>query len=152
MTEGEFVVVTETGCHEWMGSRFLNGYGRIKFAGRTHRAHRMVYELVHGPLVPGMLVRHTCDNRLCVNPAHLVSGDHHENMADMVTRGRASKNLTRRYERGEKHPLAKLTDDQVREIRDRFDAGGTSQSRLAVEYSVSQSLVSKIMRGTHRGR
>lgn len=147
---GDFIVVTESGCREWIGSRFLSGYGRLKKEGRTYRAHRMVWELVNGPVPEGMLVLHRCDNRACVHPGHLFLGTNEENMADMVAKGRASRNENKTYLRGERHHNAKLADSQVDEIRRRFERGGTSQTALAEEFGVSQTLVSQIVRGLHR--
>ena len=48
--------------------------------------------------------------------------------------------------RGERHPSAKLSDQQVRDIKLRLD-GGENQTPLAREYGVSGALVSKIRRG-----
>lgn len=89
----------------------------------TIGAHRASYFLAHGVL-PERLVRHTCDVRLCVNPAHLVVGTHQDNSDDMVRRGRVSK------------PLAKLNKEKVIEIRFRFSKGATAAS-LAKEFHLS---------------
>lgn len=110
----------------------------------------MSWEFANGPIPAGMKICHTCDNPPCVNPAHLFVGTDADNMADMARKGRASKNLTKVYTRGNEHHNAKLTDEQVGELRREYEAGGTSQSRLAVKFGVSQALVSKIVRGMHR--
>lgn len=137
-------------CFEWNANRFESGYGRMKISGKTYRAHRVIYECAHGPIPEDMVVMHTCDNRACVRLDHLRLGTHLDNMADMVAKSRQSHNETRVYTEGEKHHNAKLTNEQVEEVRERFEAGGTSQSRLAEEYGVSQALISKIVRGLHR--
>jgi len=60
------------GCWEWLGFITLNGYGRTNFPGvKTRLAHRLVYELLVGPIPDGLTLDHLCRNRSCVNPAHL---------------------------------------------------------------------------------
>lgn len=60
------------GCWEWIGSVRPNSYGQVRGAnGRTQKAHRVAYELLVGPIPPGLQLDHLCRNRKCVNPAHL---------------------------------------------------------------------------------
>jgi len=62
-------------CWEWTAGRDRHGYGQLKIssAGRktTARAHRVVYEIVRGPIPEGLTLDHLCRNRGCVNPSHL---------------------------------------------------------------------------------
>lgn len=60
--------------------------GYINFKGT--KAHRYLYQELFGPLEPGMVVRHKCDNRRCINPKHLEKGTPKENSQDMVKRKR----------------------------------------------------------------
>jgi len=102
-----------SGCWIWLGTLDKDGYGKTTHSRdglkRDVRAHRLVYELLVGPIPHGALLRHSCDNPCCVNPDHLCVGTHQDNVADRVGRGRTS--------RGDTHVCAKLTSDQVRAIR-----------------------------------
>lgn len=76
-------------CWPWNGCRSEKGYGTIRIAGKTKKAHRQAYEFSRGPIPEGMEVRHVvCDNPPCCNPDHLGPGTHTENMHDMAARGR----------------------------------------------------------------
>lgn len=82
------------GCVEWIGcvgSR--HGYGKVHVdvRCRPETAHRVAYQLFIGPIPDGLFVLHSCDNRRCVSPTHLVLGTHQDNMDDMVRKGRATQ-------------------------------------------------------------
>ena len=85
------------GCWLWTGSFYRNGYGWLKVFGRAKLAHRFSYEQFKGPIGHGLEVLHSCDNKACVNPSHLRSGTHAENMREASERG-----LMRS---GSKHPM-----------------------------------------------
>lgn len=124
------------GCWEWTGACNTAGYGLLRVDQRSRGAHRYSYELHVGPIPAGLIVCHRCDNRRCVNPAHLFVGTYQDNMDDMKAKGRGV--ITR--------PRAKLTDDQVREIRRAFARGDASQRQLARVYGVNQMAVSRLVR------
>ena len=124
-----------TGCWIWTGCKIPSGYGQIQ-AGGTHKmlsAHRVSYELHKGPIPDGLLVCHACDVPACVNPGHLFLGTNKENMQDMLKKGRS------KYAQGEACGTAKLTAEEVHEIR---GADGLHRE-IAVRFGVSRSLVSR---------
>jgi DNA-binding transcriptional regulator YiaG len=128
------VVQRDSGCHEWTGCIMPNGYGQFHKDGQTAYAHRVAFELAYGSLGDAFVL-HTCDNRKCVNPAHLLAGDFDANMQDMVVKQRQAL--------GERNAHAKLTKDQVRDIR----AAVGTQREIAARYGVTASLVSMIRSG-----
>lgn len=82
------------GCWIWKGSS-SSGYGRFNIRGRSELAHRISYVIHKGTIPDGMVVMHTCDNGMCVNPDHLVIGTQADNLADMRRKGRAGRSLVR---------------------------------------------------------
>lgn len=131
-------------CWAWVGAAPSSGdgYGFFSIGPRSERAHRVAYALHHRAEIPrGMFVCHTCDNRLCVNPAHLFLGSATDNNRDRAKKGRSG------IRRGEKNHGAKLTDASAREIAALYGMGNIKQSDLARRYGVSQATVSKIVLG-----
>ncbi len=144
--EGPILRIPLTRCHQWQGAKSGDGYGLIRVGHRCVGAHRFAYEMHLGEIPKGPCVCHVCDNPLCVNPAHLFLGTTADNMHDRDAKGRARGG----NQRGEKHPSAKLTDEDVLEIRHRFARGGVLQRDLAKEYKVSRSYVSCLLGNKYR--
>ena len=117
-------------CWIWKGPSLDTGYGQLHHNGKLYLSHRVSYELHNGPISEGMDVCHKCDNRLCVNPYHLFAGTPNDNIQDMVKKGRQAK--------GERNGSAKLSEDDVRAIRDLF-TNGTSRKQIAKQYQVDIS-------------
>lgn len=126
---------TVTPCRVWRGALDPGGYGRRRDG---ELAHRWVMRLAHGGIPEGMFVLHRCDNPPCFRYDHLYVGTHADNMRDLAERGPVP--------RGESHPLSILTDDERREIRQRFLAG-ERVCEIAPDYWCSRSLVSDIANG-----
>lgn len=130
-----------SGCWLWHGALTHPKRKAPYGAYRSERAHRVAYQLIHGEIPHGAVVRHTCDVTQCVNPDHLLVGTQAENIADKVARGRAQRL------RGELNGRHVLTWDAVREIRVRLGEG-QKQWDVAHAFGVGQSVISRISRGT----
>ena len=60
------------GCWLWLGAKNRDGYGLTRPTGdKLRMAHRVVYELIVGPIPEGMELDHLCYVRPCVNPEHM---------------------------------------------------------------------------------
>ena len=108
------------GCWLWRGTGGKE-CGTFVVDGKELRAHRFAYE-PHGPIPEGMHVVHTCGNRRCVRPEHLVLGK-----------------SAGAHASGEASPNAKLTKDLTREIRSRYAEGGVSMAALATEFGIGKT-------------
>lgn len=135
-------------CWPWTARSRTAGYGVIAPAGRGSQkvlAHRAAWEMAHGPIPDGgpwphgYVVMHTCDNRLCCNPAHLRLGTQADNVADMDAK-RRRKAVVRL---GEAHHTTKITADDVRLIR----SGKHTNKELAERFGMHPGSIKNIKRG-----
>lgn len=127
-------------CILWKWSTNSNGYGKINVAGKFIAAHRASYEAHVGPIPKGLWVLHHCDVPRCINPDHLFLGTVIDNARDCLAKGRWPSNPPR----GEQHPSAKLTAQNVRAIR-RLHAKGATCASLANRYGVSGTHIAYIV-------
>lgn len=119
--EGDDTAVLDA-CWPWTGALNRDGYGMVNWRGRIMLAHRVAYELIHGPLGDSE-ARHMCRTRACCNPFHLLPGDHRTNLADSG--------------------LVKLSDEQIAAIRRRRSAGEKSAA-IAADYGVHPGHVRRL--------
>jgi hypothetical protein len=127
-------------CWNFVGWLMPRGYGKVYFLGKTLLAHRFAWDITNGPIPDGLLVCHTCDNRKCVRPAHLFLGTHKDNQADKAAKGRCAPRF------GEHHGQAKLTGEQVKEIR-ALRQHGVLRREIAELYGIHPTNVSKLALG-----
>jgi hypothetical protein len=129
-------------CWPWVGKRTGLGYGRFWSGEKEVFAHRFISGVVDGPLGEAVVVRHSCDNPPCCNPAHLLRGSQADNIRDMDERGR--RVLAPRP--GESNPNARLTAAEVREIRAKRD-GGQTLRMIGQQYGVTPQCIRRICLG-----
>ena len=125
------------GCWLWTRARDKDGYGLMRAWGNQWRAHRLSYHLFRGPIPNDTVVCHACDNPSCVNPDHLFLGTNTDNTADRNRKGRTA--------RGEQTAHNKLTAEQVRELRCRYETG-EKMACLARAFGVTQATAWSIVR------
>lgn len=130
------------GCWLWTGAVRGWGYGVFN-AGAGNRsaeaAHRFAFELYVSPIPDGSFVLHKCDRPACCNPEHLFLGDAADNTADMIAKGR-NKFIGFR---GVKNGMAKLTDGDVRKIRQSAE----DTRSLATRFGVSLLSIRRVRSG-----
>ena len=136
--ESKVEKIPEAGCWIWMGATQVRGYGELISHNRKHLAHRASYEAFVGPIPKGMNVCHSCDNVYCVNPAHLFLGTQKQNLQDMASKGRST--------RGQRNPMAKLTEEEVKDIK-YFLSIGINDSDIAKQYEVTRGAINLIKQG-----
>lgn len=126
-------------CIVWTGT--ATPYGKLRVGSKFVRAHRLSYELVHGPIPNDQCVLHRCDNPRCVKPDHLFLGTRKDNIRDAMAKGR--------YRNGKGQSWEQLSDEQVREAR-RLAAAGTKRKVIADLLQTSLSNIYGICSGRYR--
>lgn len=120
---------------EFTGCVQSNGYARATVNRKTDGAHRHIYRLVKGDIADGLDVCHECDNRKCINPAHLFLGTRKENMADAVRKDRQA--------RGAMLPQTKLSVEDRSAIVEQAKLG-VPYKDIAEKFNVCRQVVGQI--------
>ncbi len=131
----------DNGCWHFIGYINEHGYGRVTYAGIRMYAHKMSYIAYRGPVPEGTKVLHSCDNPACINPEHLFLGSQQDNVDDMFAKNRDGVT-------GAKNRHAKLSENDVREIKDKLKAGVTQRS-LADRFNVCRQTIGSIADGSN---
>jgi len=128
-------------CWRWLGRPVHVGYG---YFGRREEgqkvdgyAHRTSWEIHYGAVPDGFCVLHRCDNRMCVNLAHLFLGTRTDNQADAAAKGRMPH--------GDRHWNTKISEELVPVVLKRLSDGET-QEVVARDYGVSRQAVGNLAR------
>ena len=129
----------ESACWTWISSVNMNtSRGTFWIDGDTRCASRVAYRIYFGEFDDSLFVCHHCDNPNCVNPIHLFLGTNSENQKDMYSKGL-------RCVKGENAPSSKLTNNDVRRIRDLWAFTMISQKQIAKMYKVHPTNISHIV-------
>lgn len=123
-------------CWLWIGGTNGDNYGQLWHDNCLYAAHRLAYAIYRGALDRQLVVMHTCDNPLCVNPAHLLQGTNAQNSADMVQKNRQA--------RGDNFCCSKLREADIPVIRFKAALGMTERA-LATEYKVTQPTIHEVL-------
>jgi len=139
-------------CWPWQGYCGPKGHGQFWIREKLFYAHRVAWTIANGPIPPGLCVCHRCDNGRCVNASHLFLGTRAENIADCKAKGRqaqsarhSSRTHPERVVRGESHWASKLTETDVREMRNLYLTSHVTMSMLARQYGISRSTVADVI-------
>lgn len=124
---------------DWPFARSAHGYTRVSYKGRDTYGHEVACALAHGPRPDGLIVLHSCRNPHCYWADHLSWGTRTQN-------NREDRRRDGTDNRGEKHPLSKMTWEDVQEIRRLYAGGKTTQKELGEKYGISRRNIGHIVR------
>ena len=132
----KYIIDADSNCWNWTGAAHSeDGYGRIWVDGKFYLAHRFS-AMIHGLDMSGEVMRHLCNNSMCVNPAHLQTGSHQDNTNDKIKAGRQSKRSK------------SLSDYQVSLIKKQYKFGSTIKD-IAIRFGKSKDTIRRIISGTY---
>lgn len=117
-------------CLEMPTSRMI-----CRYNNKSTSAHRIAWMIEHGDIPKHLMVRHKCNNARCINHEHLELGTHADNMQDRQTSGRTAS--------GVRHGMVRLTEDNVRYIRENPDK--KTGRELATQFNITPANVSRIV-------
>lgn len=137
-------VITESGCWEWTGHRSGRmKHGATSVFGIPQYVHRVAWSIFKGPIPDNLCVLHHCDNPICFNYEKcLFLGTPADNTQDMMNKNRCSRQVVHQ---GEAHPLSKLSEIEVIEIRKLHAIGGTYRG-IARAFGLDASTVTAIVK------
>lgn len=135
-------------CRLWQGAVGRGGYGNVVLDGKHMNTHRAAWILTHGPIPAGMCVCHTCDVRLCCDPAHLFLGTPLDNALDAKRKGRTTPPPRGREftTSGNRPPATKLTAEQVASVKALL-CDGVRGRAIAAQFGVTEGTISAIKLG-----
>jgi len=110
-------------CWEWVGFVKPGGHGRFWIKGKSHGTHRVSWAIAHHiwPIPKGLQINHFCDNKSCVNPAHLYLGTQEENTQD----------------------ASHLTPENIKKIRHLHNIG-YSRKQLSQQFNITTRSIGRI--------
>lgn len=125
-------ITSKEECWLWLGCKNKRGYGSVRINYLMLRANRVSYFIANGPFLDSLLICHRCDNPQCVNPNHLFSGTHTQNVRDMIEKGRDE------YQSG-------LNPDKIRSIRALYSSGTRTMQSICDQFGIAMGTCSFII-------
>ena len=139
--EGSYQV-DAAGCWLWTGTKTSRLYPRLAFGGGIVEVHRAMLQHLYGPLPPWLYACHKCNVPSCINPDHLYLGTPKDNVRDCIEAGRFKPVV---QPKGIDHPRARLTESDVRLIRDIYSQGNSTQKELGQRFNVRSCTISAVV-------
>lgn len=155
--EIKWCVDETTGCWNCVShSAKDDAYPRIVIDKKSWNISRYVYTVHHGPIPHGFVIRHTCDNRLCINPEHLILGTQLDNIKDMIDRGRHYKingtgkrltNYSKRRKKKKPNKFGKIHKRLTEEEAKKIKHSTKTPRELSFEFGITVAAVRNVQRG-----